>query len=75
MYIGGLEITKRPCKCNAHFAETFVDNDGNIGVIIWNDVTETSENAVMLYNSEPDATMMDDLNMVCTRCGLNVVGM
>jgi hypothetical protein len=66
MYIGGLLVDKLPCNCNAPYAQTGMDNDGTIRVIL-HDVTN-GRNVQLFSNINPE-NGLDDLNMVCTRCG------
>lgn len=68
IYIGGLTLDTMPCNCNAPFAETGVDENGVVHVTLWR-VQHPEENngSIVLYNGEHDD--LDDLNMVCTRCG------
>jgi len=74
MYIGGLYVEKMPCDCGAPYAETYVDENGKIGCTLH---MPRSENALdvngcvtyPIYDTICDDR--DDLQMVCTRCGID----
>jgi len=71
-YIGGLIVAHKPCNCNAPFIETFERGDGQWGVIVWAKGDDNPEGTLhTLYDPMPDE--MDNLAMVCSRCGRDVI--
>lgn len=62
----------RPCDCNAPIAFTgVVDNDGTVATTLYgidSDLITTT-----LYESGHNRKDMDDLNLICIKCGASWV--
>lgn len=71
MYIGGLLVDKLPCDCGAPFAETYVDtNTGEIGITLHPPELREKGNPAPLIFKQHENPERDDLEMRCTRCGI-----